>query len=301
MPLYDSHGRLIPPTDINHSPNQQTDKPAAPQPQKAKQREAYGIKGLLPSWLMGYKLLVEMGGLLALAITIYLFLPVLSVTSLGTSEVWGDNGAKISISVGGIPIRAVTVQCVTNKVVFVDKYSLELQRYIASDQYSVSDVRSGESFTVDCTFAWTMWMKGNQGLLALGNPRLGAQDIGIEFFVTSGGDPILKETKSAPKLFIAYDLTGYSYYPITGIDGTVIIRYDWPWSWFRHERIVHLIAFKGIRGIEWRVAPQSEPPIPSPRNRGFTVLARGPQKGFAVILGKPDIRRIAPIQPESTK
>jgi hypothetical protein len=207
--------------------------------------------------------------------------PVLSVSSFGTSDKFGDYGVRISITDNGAPIRTVTVQCVTNKVVFAEKFTLELERYALIDEYSVSDVKPGESFTADCLFGWAMWMKSSGGFFALGGITPGIPTLGIGFYITNG-IPSLMVTGGSPRA-VTSDLVGLSNYRVTGIDGSLIVRYSWAWSWFRQEKTIHVIGATTNKGVEWRVGPKSEPIIRDGRMPGgFKVTAKGPEKGFGV-------------------
>jgi hypothetical protein len=207
------------------------------------------------------------------------------VTSLNTSDSFKDDGAKITITNSGLTIRNVKVQCVSNKVIFQDKYTLELNRYALINEYSVPDVTTGESFTADCNLAWTMWIGKADGFFMLGTGTAGKPDVGIEFWFINGR-PTLPVNGGAPRL-VTTDFIGYSYSQITAIDGSYIILYSWPFSWLQQQKTIHAIARRNNGGIKWRVAPASEPIIADVvRGDGFKITATGGEKEWGIVAGR---------------
>ena len=114
-------------------------------------------------FVTGWRLILELVTFVGFPIALYALRPVLSITSLEPSDLHGNNGTKASVTVSGSKIRDVTVQCVTNKVIFDDTYTLAFSRFVLLDEYSVSDVGTGESFPADCNFAWELWRKQEIG------------------------------------------------------------------------------------------------------------------------------------------
>ena len=263
----------------------QTNTPTIAQPRRAAARGRSG-QGFWPGWLKGWKLLVEIGGLVGLLIAVYALRPVLSATLFDTND--GNTGAQVSVTDNGMSILGVSTQCITNKVIFSNRFTLELDNYALVNAYSVPHVRSGESFAVTCVFGWSMWMKSSDGFFALGDVQPGVQTLGIGFYVNNGV-PALMRTGGAPQAVVS-DLVGYSNYPVTAIDGSLLVRYHRPFSWFQQDKIIHVIACnQGGEKIRWRIAPESEPVIPDvdPRllmaagikTTGFKVTARVRQMG----------------------
>ena len=78
---------------------------------------------------------------------------------------------------------------------------------------------------------------------------------------------------------IRHHLVGYTMYPITRVDGSYIISYKWPWSWFTHSKTIHMIGTETTDGIRWRAAPESEPVIADANNQMFKVGPNPPANG----------------------
>jgi len=219
--------------------------------------------------------------------TIYAIRPVLSASSPLPSDMHGANGAKIAITNSGMKIKTVTVQCVTNKVVFKDMHTLKMDRFVALNEYSVPDVGTGESFDADCNFLWSMWTKPSDGFFIFGGGVAGLPQMALPFLLNNGnasfqpGVPLLRMMKP--------DFVGYAYNQVSAADGSFIVSYSWPWPWIRQERVFHMIAQRSDSGLTWRVAPKSEPVIrdatPSPDSLTFT--ATGPKDKWAVEMGPP--------------
>jgi len=203
---------------------------------------------------------------------------------LDTSDLHGNYGAKVVINNTGTKIKNVTVQCVSNKVIFEDKTTLVLNRYALINEYAVPDVATGESFTADCNFGWSLWMNDIEGLFILGGGGIaGVPELGIGFRLNNG-NPSLIYTGGAPKSVTA-DFAGYSYSQVTAIDGSYIIHYNLPLSWFRQQKIIHMIARRHDEGLKWRVAPVSEPTIADiVQGNGFRVTATGNQEDWGIVL-----------------
>jgi hypothetical protein len=234
-------------------------------------------------WATGWRLLLGLLTVLGTLLAVYGLRPVLSVTLLSTSRLHPSLGTAASITYSGMTgIKKVTVQCVTNKVVFDGPYTLELINYALINEYSVPDVQNGESFMADCFFAWSMYMGSANGFFTLGTIRpdiIQTQTLGIPFGVKDG---MLTPTASGgqPKA-ITSNLVGYSNRQATDVDGSIIVRYEWPWSWFRQQRIIHIIASRTGQGLSWRVAPKSEPVIP---DSGFKVTVKSTGADFAITM-----------------
>ncbi len=191
-------------------------------------------------------------------------------------------------------IRGVEAQCVTNKVVFADRFTLEFDKYVLQKKYSVPGVTSGESFVADCNFAWSMLMNAADGYFIFGGASPGfkspGQQLGIPFRLKDGlPSPVAGSRGEA--MAVDSDFAGYTAYPTTGIDASFLVFYAWPWSWVRQERIFHVIASQGggREEIRWRSAPRSEPIIPDgAQPNGFKVTAKGDGEGYGITLGRPN-------------
>lgn len=204
--------------------------------------------------------LCTVGGLL---LTIYALRPVFSLSSATPSDRHGTNGARVVVTHSGWPIRDVTVQCFTNKVLYKDKYELAFEHFVLLDEYSVQNVKSGEPFPADCNFAWTLWTKQNQGIFIYGGGTAGALQMAIPILFRNDGLPTLLPGSPLPAA-TKTDFVGYAYSQITAADGTFVIRYGWPLTpWFQSYGI-HVAARRFGDELKWRVAPESEPPFPDP-------------------------------------
>ncbi len=138
-----------------------------------------------------------------------------------------------------------------------------------------------------------MWMESSDGFFALGDVQPGVKTLAIGFYIKNN-TPSLMSTGGRPQGVIS-DLVGYSNYPVTAIDGTLIVRYNWPFPWFQQQKIVHVIASnQGGAKLKWRIAPESEPVIPDVdpkllraagiRTTGFKVIASGSKSGATGIV-----------------
>ena len=228
--------------------------------------------------MSGWRLFAELGGF-GLILALYALRPVLSVSSLDSSDLHATNGAKVLITNSGMRISNVKVQCVTNKVVFKDLHTLSFDRFAVINEYSVPDVGTGESFTGDCNFAWSMWTKPTEGFFLLGGGTASAPQLGITFLLNNGNASFPPGVASPA--MIRPDFTGYAYNQVTAIDASFIVLYTWPVSLSRRTRIIHMIAQRANGDIKWRVAPESEPVIPGarPSPDGLTFSARGTTAG----------------------
>jgi hypothetical protein len=228
-----------------------------------------------------------------LLMAVYALHPVLAVTSLLPSDLHGNGGVKASITLNGMSIREVKVQCVTNKVIFEDKMTLAPPHFAVIDEYSVRDVARGESFTPDCNFAWSLWTGPTSGFFLIGAGVTGARfpQLGIPFLLKDGL-PFFAPGARAP-VAIRSDFSGFSSSQVTAIDGDFVVLYKWPLSPFEEKRAIHMIARRtdGAGDLKWRVAPDSEPTIPDAVS-GFIVNAGGDSSGkWAVTM-----RRFSPPQ-----
>jgi hypothetical protein len=253
------------------SPDTQSIKPLPPE----KSQSRLPVENVTRSWIWwvtGWRLFVELATVLGLAVALYALRPALTVTSLAPSDVHNNNGSKASITVTGTGIKDVTVQCVTNKVIFEGRNTLALSRFAMVDEYSVRDVAAGESFAADCNFAWSLWTKAEGGFFLLGAGVPGVQNLGIAFLFKDGVPSLIP---GAPfPAAIKSDLVGYSPSQVTAVDGYFIVLYRWPLSPFRERRVIHMIARRNSGGLQWRVAPSSEPVIADAAD-GFIVTASG--------------------------
>ncbi len=228
--------------------------------------------------------------LVGLVIAVYALRPVLSVGSLNPSDLHAANGAKASITVTGTGIRDVKVKCVTNKVIFDDRDTLAFNRFTSIDEYAVNDVGAGESFTADCNFVWSWWKGQADNLFLMGGGSPGKPQLGIAFTLKDGL-PVLIPGSPLPATVIPA-LGSYSAARVTAVDGDFIVTYKWALFWFYQERLIHMIAQWNGDELKWRVAPNSEPVIPTP-NGGFIVTANGPPEGGWGVTMK---RGVAPSQ-----
>jgi hypothetical protein len=184
-------------------------------------------------------------------------------------------------------IKDVKVRCVTNKVIFENRDTLVLSRFTVIDEYSVSDVAPGESFTADCNFTWSLWTKPTDGffLMGAGIPGVpgvpGTPQLGIPFLFKNGL-PHLMPGAPLPAKFMP-NFAGYSSSQVTAVDGYFIVLYTWPLRWLQQERIIHMIARRSDDILKWRVAPNSELIIPDATD-GFIVTASGPPNQWGVTM-----------------
>lgn len=239
-------------------------------------------------WVTGWRLFVELVSVIGLPMAVYALHPVLSVTSLDSSDLHGNGGSKASITVTGMQVQDVKVQCVTNKVIFEDQDTLALSRFTVIDEYSVSDVSPGESFTADCNFTWSLWTKADGGFFLMGGGVPGKPQLGIPFILSDG---LPSFTPGVPiPAGITPDFVGYSSSQVTAIDGYFIVLYKWPLRWLEHQRVIHMIARRRSGdALRWRVAPNSEPVIQD-ATAGFVVNASAPPNQWAVTMkrGNPN-------------
>jgi hypothetical protein len=164
-----------------------------------------------------------------LPMALYALRPVLTPT-VAASDLHGNSGAKASITVTGTGIRNVTVQCVTNKVIFDDNFTLELNRYALIDEYNVSDVAVGESFSADCGFSWSIWVNGREGLFVFGELTPAVKVLGIPFRIK--GDQLSPGVSGATPMGVTSvevttpSFSGYRRDATTEVDGSFIVRYS---------------------------------------------------------------------------
>jgi hypothetical protein len=283
LPLYDSHGNLIPSSVSADPAKTQVDKSPkelSGQSEKPKSRLASAIK----YWLSGWRLfadLVPFGILLAL----YSIRPVLSVTSLSGTGIDGVYGAKVTVSESGLPIREVSVRCVTNKVVFEDRFTAEFERYVSVEEYSVGDVKPGESFTVNCNLAWSFWDMTDRGVLVLGYPTPGQPNMAIPFRYINETPVVTSGPAPASMTFGFADAVNYRGHAITAVDGSFVVSYKWYLCPFRENSTIHVIASPGPEdGIKWRIAPASEPVIADAKLGGWKLTAKSNTAKFGVTM-----------------
>lgn len=228
------------------------------------------------------------GTALALFIAYYAARPAVS-PSLSDQMVDVTNHAIPRISVtntGAMTMRDVTVECLSNKAVFADKYTLELHRYVLMQEYAAATVNQGESFTAACPQAWFLYMNKTDGFFAFGEVSEEHSSLGIPFTFKYGPPTLLYSTGTP--VFVRSDLVGYTNYPSTSLDGTLIIKYKFSLFGIRQERRVHLVGFRSAAVIVWKIAPESEAVIPdAPLSiNSFKLTASVPDKGAAGVVYK---------------
>jgi hypothetical protein len=291
MPLYDAHGNLIksdqpvPPESIAPQDHIGSDRPPTLEDAPI-HRPVSTIARILPVWARGWKLGLEIGTLVGLVITFYALRPILSATSSVGTGIDGIYGVKITVAEAGISMKDVLVQCVSNKVIFDNRFTLQLNKFVSVDEYSVGDVSAGESFTVNCTFAWSMWDKTDgQGMLILGRPTVGRPNLGMTFQYVNGVPMATSRCPIAITVGFA-DAVRYKNHEITGVDGSFVIRYRWPLLPFHQTKIIHMIESLGPEnGIKWKVAPASEPVMPdAQRIDGWKMTAASNAAQFAITM-----------------
>jgi len=265
-PLYDAHDHLI-------------QREAAPQPaEKAR---------AVPIWRRGWAITAEICTVVALGIALYMLRPILSVTSFTGTGTDNAYGVKATVADTGIsPIRDVKVQCVTNKVIFDNSFTLAFNNFVSWEEYSVGNLKSGESFTANCTFAWSMWEKSDRGMLILGHGTPGKRSLGVTYQYVNG-TPM--PTSSGPAILIVgfEDAIHYQNRQLTTVDGSFIVQYKWRLWPFQQTTIIHMIESPGPEeGIRWRVAPASEPVIPDApaQDRGWKMTGDSNSAQFAVTM-----------------
>jgi len=158
---------------------------------------------------------------------------------------------------------------------------LAFTRFSKIDEYSVSDVNPGESFTADCNFAWSLWKKPTDGFFLMGAGIAREPQLGIPF-IFRDGLPSPMPGVGVPAQ-VTSDFSGYSSSMITAIDGYFIVLYKWPLCWFQEKRTIHMIARRSDDTLKWRIAPDSEPIIPD-ANGGFMVEVTGPPNQWGVTM-----------------
>lgn len=274
--LYDSHGRPIPPSVPSETaglpkgtlPTTQSVSPPKSQDNK---------KGFWPQFLKGKALAIEVVAIVASIVTIYAIRPVLSVTSVTSSDMHGQSAVKATIMDNGIGISDVMVQCITNKVIFEERFTLDLSNYTKINEYSVPGMQSGESFTVECPFMWSMYATKVDGFFSFGDAIPGQKVLAIPFKVSNGIMSVPASGAGAigvtPSLSVSTPGTKQT---TTRADGTMVIRYKWSLCpWFSQEKRFHFITVPYSGGITWKEAPRSEPTISDARLPGYKLKASG--------------------------
>jgi hypothetical protein len=214
---------------------------------------------------------MDLVALAALGTTLYSLYPVLKTTSSEVSDLHGNNGMKVGVTVDGSGIKDVTVGCVTNKVIFDDADTLSFSQFSYLDEYNVQSVAAGETFTADCNFVWSLWVKRqSDGFFLMGAGQTGKPQLGIGFSVRNSQFELTQPIPAS----ITPDLSQYVPAKVTAVDGSYIIPFKWPWSWLQHRRIIHVIGRRGDSQLKWRIAPNGEPVIPD--GGGFKIQATGP-------------------------
>jgi hypothetical protein len=230
-------------------------------------------------WKKGWVWLVKVATVIALLIAFYVLRPVLSAVETDMNP--GDTLINLTVTNSGqTPANAIIVHCRVNKVVFMDKFTLELQNYSLWKAYSVNDLKSRESFIAECPTGWTLWMNNKDGFFALGPPNEGPSGaLGIGFYFTNGMAN-LRNRGGTPE-FVKSDLKDYTEFSMTSIDASVVIDYSWRFSPLKQEKIIHVVGDSyGGQKIMWRLVPDSEPLIPDGpiAASGFKIVASGGTK-----------------------
>jgi hypothetical protein len=188
--------------------------------------------------------------------------PILSVTSFDGTGINNNYGVKITVTeTGSTPISDVVVQCVTNKIIFDNRVTVEFDKYMRLDEYSVGTVGAGESFTVNCTFGWSLWEKEDDAVLIAGFPTPGYQNLGIRLKYRNGTPSVAGFCPTVISFDVA-DALSFKGRRITAVDGSFVIHYKWKSARIPQTRVIHMIESNGPEeGLRWRVAPESEPII----------------------------------------
>jgi hypothetical protein len=229
-------------------------------------------------WRLGLELITFVG----LPIALYALRPILSVASLEPSDLHGNNGSKASITVSGTKIKEVKVQCVTNKVIFDDTYTLAFNRFVLVDEYAVSDVAAGESFPADCNFAWALWRKQNIGFFLMGTGTPGKPQLAIPLTFSEDGMPSIMPNAPLSSTVIP-DFAGYTRAQVTAIDGQYVVLYKWSLFPILQRRVIHMIGRRHDNSLKWHVTPNSEAIIPDAEG-GWVVTLNGPPDKWGVTL-----------------
>ena len=123
---------------------------------------------LWPTWLRGWKLVLEVATILGVLIASYTLRPILSSSAVDMSP--GDTAVFVAMTnIGYSPIGSVSARCVTNKVIFDNQFTLELHKFYSWEAYSVNGLDSGESFLVMCPYTWSMLTSATDGFFAFGD------------------------------------------------------------------------------------------------------------------------------------
>jgi hypothetical protein len=222
-------------------------------------------------------------------LAIYALRPVFSPSSATPSVRHDIYGARVMVIHSGWDIRDVSVQCFTNKVLFKDKYALAFENFVLLNEYSVPSVKSGEPFPADCAFAWSLWMRPEDGFFIYGGGTAGAPQLGIPIVFRPDGLPTLRPGSPLPAV-MRPDFIGYSYSQVTAVDGTFVIRYRWPLTpWFQRY-IIHVAGRRYGDDLKWRVAPESEPAFSDPVGfNAWIVTAKSNGKEWGITMkGSPE-------------
>lgn len=227
---------------------------------------------------------LEILGLVGFLLAFYALRPVLSAISVTGTGIDGIYGAKVEIVESGFPIRDVTVRCLTNKVIFDNSMVVTFERFLAIDEYSVGSVKSGETFTFNCTVAWSLWeMPDEQVALIAGYPTPGKPNLGVALQRKDGALSLIGPVPGAIT-FTPQNMANYRSHRITGVDASAVIQYRWPFTRFRSEKTVHLVESLGPEdGIKWKIAPEGEPVLSDPDAEGWKLAIKSNGETFGVI------------------
>jgi hypothetical protein len=208
--------------------------------------------------------------------------PVLLVSSLTNSGA-DDYGVTITVTESGIPIRDVAVKCTTNKLVYDNIDAVRFERVFGVDEYTVTSIKQGESFTVNCAFLWSYLTRPDKWILVAGHPGPYHPHMGFIFKVING-DP--KITTPCPAVVTFGEFSedmSYTLHKFTAADAEFLIRYKWYGSPFFVTRVVHVVYALGPNGRNWKEAPENEPTISDPPGNGWRILIKSPSpKDFIV-------------------
>lgn len=246
---------INPPPPPQPSDIARTESPPTENPKSLKSRRAFSdvAKGL------GVFLAIA-----GIALAVYAIRPVLTASpQLPKIPSMPLNGRFLVTNTGLTPIRNVQVECRGNKVVFSEGHTFTLNGYVIMHEYEVPSVSSGESFVVSCPQEWHLYTTENHGVFYFGEMRRDMPPLVIDFSIDKSGRPTLTHPKTAMKGF--YDFAGYTDHPPTGIDASLIIRYEIPFFPGSYTKTIHAIAENTGGALSWRTAPFREPTIPDGR------------------------------------
>ncbi len=209
----------------------------------------------------GWKLLLQgVAVVVPLLLAVYVYRPILQVNSIGHPHPYSDN-VSLTLTSSGFPISNVSVECVTNKVIMANKFTLELHHIATLDQYDVPEVKTGESFNIECPLQWYVVEGGGLGYYIWGRPDLSPHHMVIPFRLTK--DLPVATTNGRPMSVTFNDLSGYTVFPPTAVEGMITVRFNWKHTRFTQQRNFRVIGHPDNNGeFSWVSAPESQELIP---------------------------------------